>query len=284
MPGDWSRTEVEATVTDYFAMLDAELRGVPYSKAAHRRALLRLLDGRSDGAVERKHGNISAILRELGHPWIDGYKPYGNYQQLLHDVVVDRLQRDRALVELVQTQASASAAAPLIEDLLSLEEPPPDPDPRARGVKEPALRPGDKRLARKVDFLALEARNASLGRVGEELVLRFEAERLHAAGRRRLADRIEHVSRTRGDGLGYDVLSFDADGKERLIEVKTTSFGKRTPFFVTRNEVACSIEERESYYLYRLFAFRKDPRLFTLHGRIDRTCTLDPVQYAARVA
>lgn len=284
MPGDWSRAEVEATVADYFAMLDAELRGLPYNKTEHRRALLRLLDDRSDGAVERKHGNISAILRELGHPWIDGYKPYGNYQQLLFDAVADRLQRDRALVEVIQTQASAPADAPAIDDLLALEEPPPDPDPRARGVREPALRPGDKRLARKVDFLALEARNASLGRAGEELVLRFEAERLHAAGRRRLADRIDHVSRTKGDGLGYDVLSFDADGKERLIEVKTTSFGKRTPFFVTRNEVACSIEERESYYLYRLFAFRKDPRLFTLQGRIDRTCTLDPVQYAARVA
>jgi hypothetical protein len=39
---DWSRAEVEATITDYFVMLEAELRGEPYNKAEHRRALLRV--------------------------------------------------------------------------------------------------------------------------------------------------------------------------------------------------------------------------------------------------
>jgi hypothetical protein len=39
MPADWSRAEVEATVADYFAMLEEELRGVPYNKTAHRVAL-----------------------------------------------------------------------------------------------------------------------------------------------------------------------------------------------------------------------------------------------------
>lgn len=43
MPGDWSRLEVEATVADYVAMLESEIRGEPYSKAEHRRALQPLL-------------------------------------------------------------------------------------------------------------------------------------------------------------------------------------------------------------------------------------------------
>ena len=62
------------------------------------------------------------------------------------------------------------------------------------------------------------------------------------------------------------VLSFDVTGKDKLIEVKTTSFGKETPFFITRNEVDLSRTEAEHFHLYRLFDFRKEPRLFKFRG------------------
>ncbi|MDI9636268.1 hypothetical protein QM565_10800 [Geitlerinema splendidum] len=64
MPGEWSQAEVEAIVADYFTMLSLELRREPYNKAAHRRDLIQLLNGRSQGAVERKHQNISYLERE----------------------------------------------------------------------------------------------------------------------------------------------------------------------------------------------------------------------------
>ncbi len=41
---------------------------------------------------------------------------------------------------------------------------------------------------------------------------------------------IEHVSRTQGDGPGYDIVLFETDGRERMIEVKTTAFDAMTPF------------------------------------------------------
>ena len=150
----WSRVEVEAIVADYVAMLTAELRREPYSKTAHRRALAPLLDARSDGAIERKHQNISAVLIELGFPYIFGYKPLGNYQ---------------------------------------------------------------------------------------------------------------------------------ADGRDRLIEVKTTAYGKQTPFFLSRNELAVSQRFAERYQLYRLFRFREDPRLYGLAGALDRSCRLAAVEFQARV-
>ena len=62
MPNDWFREEVEATVADYLAMLGAELAGVPYNKAMHRRELMKLLNNRSEQAIEFKHANISAVL------------------------------------------------------------------------------------------------------------------------------------------------------------------------------------------------------------------------------
>jgi hypothetical protein len=91
MPEGWSRGEVEATIADYFSMLDMELRDQPYNKAEHNRALQRILNNRSHGSVERKHQNISAILIGVGYPYIDGYKPLGNYQELLRIVVEERL-------------------------------------------------------------------------------------------------------------------------------------------------------------------------------------------------
>ena len=67
MAGDWSLAEVEATVADYFDMLDHEVRGRDYNKSAHRRRLAALLNHRTDGAIERKHQNIGAIQAKTSY-------------------------------------------------------------------------------------------------------------------------------------------------------------------------------------------------------------------------
>ena len=134
-----------------------------------------------------------------------------------------------------------------------------------------------------VNYLEREARNRSLGRMGEEFALAFERARLFAAGRERLARQVEHVAVTQGDGLGYDIRSFEPDGADRLVEVKTTRFGIETPFFVSRNEVAVSEAKAEIYHVHRVFTFEKNPRMFILSGSLDRICNLTPVQYVARV-
>lgn len=67
MAVNWSREEVEATVSDYFEMLALELRGEPYNKAEHNRNLQKFLNARTKAAVELKHQNISAVLIELGY-------------------------------------------------------------------------------------------------------------------------------------------------------------------------------------------------------------------------
>jgi 5-methylcytosine-specific restriction protein A len=85
---DWSRDEVQLIVEDYFDMLRSELSGTAYNKAEHRRRLMPKLDGRSNGSVEFKHCNISAVLSEANQPFIDGYKPRPNTQSLLRKVVL----------------------------------------------------------------------------------------------------------------------------------------------------------------------------------------------------
>jgi hypothetical protein len=276
---DWSREEVDATVSDYLEMLGAELSGVPYSKAGHRRSLSKHLDGRSEASVEFKHGNISAVLIELGFPYIAGYKPRSNYQSLLFDVVSERLMGSRQLLEIAAADAERPIVVPEVEDILSVLTNPPRPAPRERNVAESEPR----RVAFAVNYLEREARNRSLGMAGEEFVVRFERARLIRSGRERLADRIEHVSRARGDGDGFDILSFEESGRDRLIEVKTTKYGQETPFFVSRNELAVSESRRDRYHLYRLYAFRAAPRLFILDGALSKSCTLAATTYIASV-
>lgn len=277
---DWSRLEVEACVADYLRMLTLELNGQRYNKTEHANALLRKLDGRGRPSVEFKHCNISAVMVELGYPYIIGYKPRGNYQALLADVVEAQLTGHPTVHEAAQAAVLRPAVASALTEPGSVWVSAPK---AASRVSEARPDYATRFVAVKRDYLAQEARNRSLGRAGEVFVLELEARRLHAIGKKVLSERVEHVAATQGDGLGFDVLSFDEDGRERLIEVKTTAFGELTPFFVSRSELARSETDGESFHLYRLFGFRDRPRLFALPGPISGRCQLEPVSYLARL-
>ena len=277
----WTREEVEATVADYFEMLTMELTGQQYNKSEHRRRLQQRLNNRPEGAIERKHQNISAILIELDCPWISGYKPLGNYQSLLFYVVEDKLKKnsmfDQAALAAVQIPATVPSA-PSFESVVV------EPPRLTRSTREPRSKYEARAFQTSVkrNYIEQEARNASLGLAGEEFVIQYERWRLVSRGKEKLADKIEHVAVTQGDGLGFDVLSFDVNGRDRLIEVKTTSFGKETPFFITRSEVKLSRSKPDAFHVYRIFEFRKKPQLFSLHGVVDSHCNLDPVTFQAR--
>jgi hypothetical protein len=280
MRRDWSIQEVEATVADYLQMLAAELAGVPYSKAAHRKRLVPRLDGRSEASVEFKHANISAALIELGFPFLSGYKPRWNYQAVLLEEVSRQLSRSPQLLEIAAANAEQPMVVPEVDDILSVLT----DRPSRTGMGSHIAEPGSTSLAFASNFLEREARNRSLGTAGELFVLNFERARLIHAGKESLAARIEHTARVRGDGEGFDVLSFEPSGLERLIEVKTTKYGRDTPFFLSRNEVDVSASRADTYHLYRLFEFGSAPGLFILQGQLSTTCVLSASAYRATVA
>ena len=253
---DWSREEVEAIVADYLQMLTLELAGQTYNKTKHRLELLQKLTGRSESSIEFKHGNISAAMTDLGFPYIQGYKPRPNYQALLAIVAAEQVCGRTTLDNAALAAVQQPATMPTMIDFTKVKSDAPKMQHRATESVNPLVFKAVKR-----DYLEREAQNQSLGLAGEEFIVRFEHWRLTALGQQGLADRVDHVSQSKGDGLGYDVLSFDADGKERFIEVKTTTFGQATPFFVSRGELALSQGAREQFHLYRLFEFRKAPRL-----------------------
>lgn len=277
----WSRIEVEAIVADYLHMLVLEYSGQTYNKAAHRRALQSKLNGRTESAIELKHQNISAVLHTLGFHWIPGYKPRGHYQVLLREVVEEQLANNKLVDEAAQNAAASPAATPLLDDFHNVLVEPPRFVAEAR---EPNPTTYYSSIPQKRDYLEREARNISLGRAGEEFVLNFEHFRLYELGQKKLADKVEHVSISKGDGLGYDILSFDPDGRERYIEVKTTAFAKETPFFISRGEIQFAKDYEKQFHLYRIYEFRKSPKLFDLVGAVEEHCAVNPVSYICEFA
>lgn len=109
-----------------------------------------------------------------------------------------------------------------------------------------------------------DERKWALGRAGEERILAHECGTLRLAGRGDLARRIVWTSREVGDGAGYDIASFTPNGAPRLIEVKRTNGWDRTPFHISRNDLAVADANRESWHVFRLYDFSRTPKAFEL--------------------
>jgi hypothetical protein len=252
--GAWTDEGNDLIVADYFAMLVDDISARRYSKAEHRRALLPLLNDRSEGSVEFKHQNISAVPKGLGEDWIPGYKAAFNFQMMLVDAVARWLALNPAWLGRQPTLSN---------------QPPPQ-------EMEQMLH-----IARKFDVADRDERNRVLGRAGEERVLAHERAALRKAGRDDLARKVRRVAEEDGDGAGYDIASFVPDGLPRLIEVKTTNGWERTPFDITRNELAVAEERRSEWHLCRLWNFSPEPKAFELHPPLGAHVSLTATSFHA---
>jgi hypothetical protein len=273
---DWTQEEDLAIINDYFEMFKKELSGKKYVKAQHRRNLLPLLNNRSPGSVERKHMNISAVLIEKGLPYISGYKPYHNYQTLLKEEIEEYLSNHTELFSLFDKYITSDISYPEMPEILKAEIM--DPEIGTQ-VKEPETKFNTEKSEQ--NYYLKELRNKKLGLLGEKFILSFEKQKLLSIGHKELSKKIEHISQTIGDSAGFDILSFDEEGKEKYIEVKTTQMGKNAPFYFTRNELNFSVGNQESYSVYRLFDFRRKPRFFQLKGSLNKTTNNLATEYLA---
>jgi hypothetical protein len=99
------------------------------------------------------------------------------------------------------------------------------------------------------------------------------------SGKSALADKIEWTSKDSGDGAGYDILSKNLDGSDRFVEVKTTKLTKETPIYLTKNEINFAASHAENFYLYRVFNFDSQKKLFIKQGNYENFCHLIPLVY-----
>lgn len=274
----WDWLECEFIVQDYLAMLSKEMSGESYGKTTHRNALKPLLNNRSDGSIEYKHQNISAVLLELGMAYIPGYKPAFNYQRQLKQAVLSHIAGHPADWEDLAQSAEGQPVPPPADAIDWSQVLDPALPGRIANI-QPTL---PKYLATKTNFTERERLNRLLGESGEAFVLEFERYRLTKAGRADLAKDVEWRSKTQGDGLGYDIRSFDPHyEKELFLEVKTTNSGKYQPFFISENERVCSNHFASKFRLYRVYELKSRPRLFILPGEVEQHVQLLPQQYRA---
>jgi hypothetical protein len=278
---DWSGQEVRLVVADYFARLTEELLGKPADAAESRKTLILQLDERTEEALALQQARISAVLAFQGLPYLGGAVPRENGHALLDQEVEAFLDGNPGFLDQLIAAPALDPDKPPVAGPLDLDAIIEEPPERIMAPKEPS-KPWLYRKGRRIDFAQRDAANRRLGRLGEEFVVQLERHRLEQAGREDLAQKVEWVTQTVGDGLGFDVLSFDdADDSEKLIEVKTTGLGKYFPFYATANEVRCSDDRPEQFHLFRLFDFGKRPRAYILTGALSRNCRLEPALFRA---
>lgn len=119
----------------------------------------------------------------------------------------------------------------------------------------------DKKPFSKIDYQYINFQKEKQGMLAEKIVIENEKKKLRNIGRKDLADKVEHSSLIKGDGLGYDVRSYDKDGNIIYIEVKSKNIFKNTvEFYLTDNELKF-LENNDNCFIYFVYDIRKDCKI-----------------------
>jgi len=258
---DWTDWQNDMVVAEYFEIDRIQRAGGEVNKQQRYRDLGSLVD-RKPGAVENKLQNVSAVLTQLELEFARGLKPRFNIQQSLADAVERYLDGHPVIV-------FGEPAKPPLDPSEVVEVPIPGPAPA-----KPKLEKTVERIARKYNHAERDARNRKLGQLGEQLVWERERKKLMKAGKDDLAGKVRLVSQLDGDGVGYDIRSFEQSGEERLIEVKTTNGPATTDFFLSRTERDVSVEKSDVWRLHRVHLFSSSPRIFVLPPPLENSVKL----------
>lgn len=98
-----------------------------------------------------------------------------------------------------------------------------------------------------------------VGLLGEELVFDLEKEKLIMAQRNDLANQVRLIS-TEGDDYSFDILSYELEGTEIHIEVKTTSFEFHDDHGFFISQVEKEKAEQDPYWrIYRVWLGNMPP-------------------------
>lgn len=129
------------------------------------------------------------------------------------------------------------------------------------------------------DYIEQNRIQKAIGEAGEFFVFKYEKECVKKYNLP-ASKQVKWVSKDMGDGFGYDILSYDKQGNEIFIEVKTTPEKEKTSFYITANELLKSQQEKENYYLYRVYNFdmkKKCGEISVSRGSLKKFCKMPQV-------
>lgn len=112
-----------------------------------------------------------------------------------------------------------------------------------------------KFIARKIDFDHINKAKQQVGALGEEIILKL----LTVQAEKENLKTPLHVSKEEGDGVGYDIRSWDKYGKEIHIEVKASTNKFIDGFEMSRNEVKASLTDA-IYKIYHVYAINLETK------------------------
>lgn len=134
--------------------------------------------------------------------------------------------------------------------------------------------------SKKVDFELRSSKFKLRGEKGEFYILELEKDFLIKNKREDLALKVSQVSKI-SDSFGYDILSFEIDGREKYIEVKSTvGNSSEFSFYITANELAKS-KILVNYYIYLVFEIDSEhPQIAKLKNPFkNNSFKLNPVLF-----
>lgn len=139
-----------------------------------------------------------------------------------------------------------------------------------------------KNNLRKIDYQKQNEINQKIGKLGELLALEWEKSKLIREGLNQYIENIVQVSQF-DDSLGYDIISFNNDGSNKYIEVKTTTRNGKSPFYLTETEIK-AINLFDNYYIYRVYDFNEEDNsgkiyIIDCKKNIHKYYELKPISY-----
>jgi len=153
----------------------------------------------------------------------------------------------RSIVSFMQRVVSD----PLTPDTLSLLKGTADLGSRQIKIEESSFSPRKPRVRGSTgSFGTGYSKTAKIvGDSGELVVLNLERNKLNACGRDDLAQSVVHEEAI-GNRPGWDITSYDEQGRKKLIEVKSCQGKIMNALEITRNEWEAASVHRGDYYIY----------------------------------
>jgi hypothetical protein len=283
-PDNWNFEETEFLCDYYIKELKDILSNNVVKTLAKAKSELMPILNKSSKSIRYKLQHISSILVNSDLPYIEEFKPIPRAEIDLIDFnetynlkkILTEKFNDKSFISFLDSIANNQNFISEFDKQVEIEKQPQqdifeeDNLPQQKSIK---IRP-------KINYVEREIRNSKLGEEGEKWVLEFEEQKLKNLGLTDLANEIVWASKNVGDGLGYDIISFNSQREKIYIEVKTTCLGKFSAFYLTKKELEVSVEIN-NYKIYRVFDFDKETKIYIVEDNLINQLDLTPTTYRA---
>ena len=135
----------------------------------------------------------------------------------------------------------------------------PEYEPTIREAKEKVYSPKKSKNNKKNIIPTKPSKR--VGRAGEEHVYKYEYKKLMDYGRGDLAEKIVKQYEDLSFFPGYDIKSFNEDGEEIFIEVKSTVSKGKDYFEISDNELLAAKSLEGSYFIYQVTDALANPKI-----------------------